>query len=395
MKYTNIDTLDFSACDILKKERLFYDPFNKKYYKVWKEGTKTWDRDLGNLFLLALSCGFFEEIANIESLIVSGNGSCIGYVTERMRTAPPLACKSNKHGLSSLCPCNQQGEKYRKLYTRLIGNTVATDFFFYDLVQPNIAEFENRLVLIDLESVLHIRDLYRVPQYHRECISEDYYAFLRTHYDKTVDFTNSGINMDFVRIAWGMATGGMHQKPYYSVTINGEDFDGERPWNLRWPKIKGAMDWSGKKILDLGTCMGMIPAYLLKYSGAASATAVDFNQYLLDASDLVRRAFQVPKDRIRFLNLDMNTHAYEESLGYDHDVVFCLSFLRWIQDQERLLRYLSRFKNVFLEPHDLDGDIVTRFQNHGFTNHALLGVSRIGRSFPENDKRPIYHFWKI
>lgn len=394
MKYTNVDTLDFAACDVLKKEKLFYDPFHKKYYKIWKTNTKTWGRNLGDLFLLALSYGFYEGITKIDSVIVSDSGSCIGYITEPMDDIPSLVCKNNKHGLKSLCCCHQQGEKYQKLYNRLIKNIATTGFFFYDLVHPNIASKGDDLILIDLESTLHIRDLYRVPQYHRECIPEDYYAFLRSYYDKTVDFTNSGINMDFVRKAWTMATGGMYQKPYYSVTINGQYFEGERPWNLRWSKIKKAMDWSGKKILDLGTCMGMVPVYLLKYAGAASSTAVDFNQYLLDSSDLVRQAFQIPKDKIRFLNLNMNTQAYEQVLGYDHDVVFCLSFLRWIHDQERLLKYLSKFKNVILEPHDLDGDVVTRFQDHGFTNHALLGVSRIGKSFSENEKRPIYHFWK-
>ena len=37
---------------------------------------------------------------------------------------------------------------------------------------------------------------------------------------------------------------------------------------------------------------------------------------------------------------------YETKIGYDYDVVFCMSLLHWVQDKERLLRYLSHFDQV-------------------------------------------------
>ena len=401
MGYRHIDTIDFSVCELLKENKLFFDPVKNLYYKLWEEGVVIWDRKLGDLFLLAINSGFYNNLARFDEILVSDNGSCVGYSmfsydcpmkdTGGIIQGNILRHK-NKHGFNIFDNVSGQDEKYGHLFKILTDNARKTGFFFYDLVQSNVADFGDSYDLIDLESIAHIRDLYKIPQYHLECIPVDYYEFLQDLYNEKVKLWNSGIDMKFIEQAWSMSTGGMDYKPYYSIIINGRSFEGERAWELRWVKFKEEIEWGGLKILDLGTCMGVVPAFLLKYCDLGSATAIDFNSHHIRATDLVRKAFRISKERMRIVQIDLDNSNYEEILGYDYDVIFCLSFLRWIKDKDRLLKYLSNFKNIILEAHDLDGDVVTTFKEIGFITHKLLGESRIGKSFSENKKRAMYHF---
>jgi hypothetical protein len=402
MDYIHIDTIDFSACDLLKENKLFFDPSEQIYYKLWEEGAILWDRKLGDLFLLAINSGFYDGLAQFEAVLISDNGTCVGYAM-RAFSCPMkdtdgiiqgnILRHKNRHDFNIFNDAPEQDGKYQRFYAILTENAEKTGFFFYDLVQSNIADLDDRYCIIDIESIAHIRDLYKIPKYHLECIPVDYFEFLQNLYKKKVSLSSSGINMQLIEQAWTMSTGGMDRKPYYSVVINGKSFKGERAWNLRWTKFKEAMDWKGLKILDLGTCMGMVPAFLLKYYELHSATAIDCNPHHIEATNLVKRAFRIPEERMRIIDIDLNNSAYEDILGYDYNVIFCLSFLRWVTNKERFLKYLSNFKNIILEAHDLDRDVITIFKDIGFIQHKLLGESRIGRSFPENEKRAMYHFW--
>ncbi len=403
MNPIHIDTIDFAACKVIKENKLYYDPFYQQYYKIWEEGAVVWDRKIGDQFLLAVNSGFYKDLAVFSDILISDNGTCVGYAmnkydcpmndTDGILSGEILRYK-NKHDFNIFKIAAEQDEKYQKFYTILTENAKKTRFFFYDLVQSNIADLDDRYYVIDLESIAHIRDLYKIPQYHRECIPEDYYEFLQDLYKKNVSVGTSGIDMKLLEQAFSMSTGGMDRKPYYSVHINGKYFDGERAWELRWSKIKNFSVWNDLKILDLGTCMGMVPAFLLKYCNIDSATGIDCNPHHIEATHLVRKAFRIPEERMRVLQMDLSNCNYEEILGYDYDVVFCLSFLRWIKDKERLMRYLSHFKNIIFEAHDIDGDVVSLFNGFGFTKHSVLGESIIGRSFPDSEKRTMYHFGK-
>jgi hypothetical protein len=88
----------------------------------------------------------------------------------------------------------------------------------------------------------------------------------------------------------------------------------------------------------------------------------------------------------------MDKDDYEDILSYNYDVVFCLSFIRWINDKERLFRYLSHFKTLVIEPHDLDGDVVSIFKPRGFNKIKHLGSTKIGKNFSQ--ERDLYLFQK-
>lgn len=403
MLYTHIDTIDFSSCEVIKENKLFFNTSKQLYHKIWGERAILWDRRIGDTFLLALNAGFFKDLTHIVEVLISDNGTIVGY------SMLPYNCPlkdtggvirgdvlrhKNKHDFNIINNAPEQNEKYQQFYRILTESAKKTNFFFYDLVQSNIADPGDFYYLIDLESVAHIRDLYKIPQYHRECLPEDYHEFLQNLHKKKIKLNNSGIDMQLIEEAWSMSTGGMDKKPYYSIVINGKYFDGERAWKLRYSKFYQEIDWPGLKVLDLGTCMGMVPVYLLKYHGLDSATAIDFNNHHILATDTVRRAFRIPEEKMRIINIDLDNSDYEDVLGYGYDVVFCLSFLRWIKNKERLLKYLSNFRDIIFEAHDLDGDVISIFKEMGYTKQKLLGESRIGKSFSEDKRRSMYHFEK-
>ena len=197
-------------------------------------------------------------------------------------------------------------------------------------------------------------------------------------------------NMHFIEKAWSVSSGGSGVYPsgpsYYSLTLNGRFFRGERPWDLRWDMIKDAFDYKDKKILEIGCCLAMPCTFLMKYRGAASATGVDVpdrilqiqgDPYKLTAARWVDRAFKVD---VKYIQTDLNSEQYESKIGYDYDIVVCMSILNWVTDKKRLLRYLSHFNHVIYEGHNNDQTEIARFKSVGFTHYEILGKADKNRT---------------
>ena len=70
--------------------------------------------------------------------------------------------------------------------------------------------------------------------------------------------------------------------------------------------------------------------------------------------------------------MDTNTN-YEEKIGYDYDIVFCMSLIHWVKDKNRLMRYLSNFNHVIFEGHESNSVEIAQFKKYGFDKYAILG----------------------
>lgn len=205
------------------------------------------------------------------------------------------------------------------------------------------------------------------------------------------DFTIDNSNLYLIEKAWSVNTGGPSCHAYYSIIINNRLFPGLRPWELRWNMIKDALDYAGKNVLELGCCMGLVTTCIKKYRGAHNVVGVDGpdaflvqqgSPYRIAAAKWFAQAFEAD---VSFLQVDFNNERYEDKIGYDYDIVFCLSLLNWIHDKERFLRYLSCFNNIIFEGHDSLDIEVARFRRYGF-NYRVLGRSDKGRM--------VIHFFK-
>ncbi len=208
----------------------------------------------------------------------------------------------------------------------------------------------------------------------------------------SAEFTINPQNMHFLEKAWSVNTGGATCPRYYSITVNNRLFDGNRPWEARWNLIKDAIDYKDKNIVELGCCMGLVATTLKTYGGVNRSVGVDAPDYFLQkqgsphriqAAKWFAQAFDAD---VQFIQVDLdNDPDYETKLGYDYDVAFCMSLLHWIQNKNRLVRYLSHFDHVILEAHD--SSEIELLKNCGFYQYNILGAADL-------QGKTIVHFYK-
>jgi len=210
-----------------------------------------------------------------------------------------------------------------------------------------------------------------------------------------------GVDMDLLEEAFSLPSGGGQFAPsYYALSINGREFRGCRDWEERWTMLADAMDYRGKRILELGCNIGLASKFLMRYRGAASALGVDSPQEVLDrkgmpdqlkAARLLDRAFDVEMD---YLQVDLDGDGYEDAVGDGFDVVICMSLLRWVKDKERLVRFMARFPDLIFEGHGSFEESLPLLERHGFVHHEFCGTKYAGWVFPERDVRSVVHLWK-
>ena len=134
---------------------------------------------------------------------------------------------------------------------------------------------------------------------------------------------------------------------YYSIEINGERFPGTRPWHIRWEKIKSSTNFAGKRVLDIGTSFGLCPLFISLFLSPQKMVAFDNEADAVYNADRLKTLFHTNFDLYQ-INLDKD--PYEKILGYNYDIVICMSVFNWIHQKQRLLNYLQHFKELIFVP---------------------------------------------
>lgn len=183
--------------------------------------------------------------------------------------------------------------------------------------------------------------------------------------------------------AWKVAQGAIASSPgqtlaYYSFDYNGFHYPGERPWSERFDVLKAITDYSDRSILELGCNMGLLSSFLLKEMNARASLGVDVDSQILDAARLVAGAFSVDPTYKR-IDFDDASDWEAELSRSEPDVVFALNVLNWVNDKDRLLRFLGRFDQVIFEGHDSIETETSRLRNVGFSDIAVVTVTERGR----------------
>ena len=164
------------AYGVNQSRKVLYDRKRNLYYKIFDKEYCRRDN-----FITAVEKGYFKEVAPaLLSLIVDGD-DIVGYICEggEMLTTP-----NSIHTLQ---------EKLLKLVDD-------TKLFYYDLVPQNIVIMRNtgKLSLIDLESVYHIDELYRIDKHKAVVKPVEYFKELekkwRENMDKVISFIQPSRN---------------------------------------------------------------------------------------------------------------------------------------------------------------------------------------------------------
>jgi hypothetical protein len=180
--------------------------------------------------------------------------------------------------------------------------------------------------------------------------------------------------------AWELAAASDASSPgvslaYYSLDISGINFPGERPWLLRWERIRRHVDYRGKRFLELGCNLGLLSTHA-RLAGAAACTGVDVDARILRAAGVAANAFGV---EVRFLLQDLDSpERWEADLG-GFDIVSALSVLHWVRDKQRAWGFLATFPELLYEGHESEAEAEAVMRNAGFQEIVRLGPTERNR----------------
>jgi len=183
--------------------------------------------------------------------------------------------------------------------------------------------------------------------------------------------------------AWEMAQDSDANAPgqhlaYYSLSLEDYYFPGERPWIDRWNMLRSITDYSGKRIMELGCNMGLLSTFLLKDSHASAILAVDIDPKILESAKQIGTAFGV-KPALKVIDFDDPRDWETKLFDFRPDIVFALNVLNWVEDKERLLNFLGRFREIIFEGHDSFVVESNRLSNVGFKQINIVGISERNR----------------
>jgi SAM-dependent methyltransferase len=186
------------------------------------------------------------------------------------------------------------------------------------------------------------------------------------------------IDMQQLRYFWNTSPSTWGHSHYYTLEINGEIFQGLRPWKFRWELYNKDQIFEGKKVIDLGSNIGIPSIFIKKYGQASLVFAVEKDPEALSQQKQLQEIFNVD---IICYNLNFDHDDYEKILGYDYDIALCASTFHWIANskKERFLHYLSYFNQVLYEGHESLPTEMHRFRNIGFKHCKVLGQSDYNR----------------
>jgi len=162
---------------------------------------------------------------------------------------------------------------------------------------------------------------------------------------------------------------------YYALTYKNWHFPGERPWHLRWEAIRRHVAFDGKRVLDLGTNLGLLPAFALLH-GAKDAIGIDVDAEILEAAALIAEAFGVRAD---FQRLDIGTDSTWVSAAHDADIVVAMSVLDWIPTSRSILEVLRPGSEIIYEGHDPIDVELAKLRRSGYCDPRVLLESERGR----------------
>jgi predicted Ser/Thr protein kinase len=165
---------------------------------------------------------------------------------------------------------------------------------------------------------------------------------------------------------------------YYSLSLNGYHFPGERPWSHRWNVLRSITNYNDKRILELGCNMALLSTFLLKYENAKAALAVDVDAKIIESAELIGLAFGV-KPLLKIQNFDAPEDWETKLADFKPDIVFALNILNWVQDKKRFLNFLGQFHEVIFEGHDSFKVESEKLSDVGFKRINIIGTTERNR----------------
>jgi hypothetical protein len=192
--------------------------------------------------------------------------------------------------------------------------------------------------------------------------------------------------------AWSLARQSPANAPgqqvaYYAFTYKARHFPGERPWHLRWEAIRRAVNFEGKRVLELGSNMGLLSSFAMIH-GASKATGIDCDGTIIESARLVSEALNAGAT-FECVNL-VKDPDWESRLA-GADIVVAMSLLHWLPNKERLLKFLGAHREIIYEGHNPLDVEKARLGSVGFDDVSVIAQTERGRFILHAHRRPEIH----
>lgn len=175
-----------------------------------------------------------------------------------------------------------------------------------------------------------------------------------------------------LQISWSKAASwdteaGLWHAPW-SLTAGGVNLPGRRPWLIFWTRIREAVTFSGKSVLDLNCGMGLLCSFAL-LEGARACRGVSHDGVLLGAARDIASALGVTPV---FEHVELNgAERWEDHLD-GADIVVALSPPGERAERERWLAFLLKHKEVLYESREPIENERERLQEAGFSICSVI-----------------------
>ena len=177
------------------------------------------------------------------------------------------------------------------------------------------------------------------------------------------------------------------EKLYYNIKINDINFEGDREFYPRWQEITN-FNFEGKKILDIGSNIGLIGIFLIHFKGAESVTFLEHDSASCQIIKKLSESLGI-KNKIKVINKDFNKINLERTLGINYDKVIMLSSFKYFDDKPKAMNYFNNFNSILFDGDDpeYEEEYENYFLDFNFKSKKICRID-------DNRERMLYHFFK-
>lgn len=162
---------------------------------------------------------------------------------------------------------------------------------------------------------------------------------------------------------------------YYEININNIHFPGQRPFFTRMNDIINNTQGK-KKILDIGSNIGLIGLFLIYYHNVEHVTFIEHDKECCKIINKLAELLNI-HNKIKIINKDFNKINLDKEIGYDYDLVIMLSSFKYFDDKENAMNYFNNFKTILFEGDDkiYEEKFENIFINKNFTINKINRIN--------------------
>ena len=161
----------------------------------------------------------------------------------------------------------------------------------------------------------------------------------------------------------------------FQYQLCGYGMTGYRDWGCVWDFIRRNIDFSNKRILDLGCGIGAVAAFS-RLEGSKHVLSIDNDKHLLSAAKNYSLAFGINDNTYQYF--DWIKENIKSELHYKADIVTALSFRLEEIQEDGLIEFLTQYPEIIWQINNIK-TVENRLRDKGYKYFKVLTRSQSNR----------------